>query len=269
MRTFLAFVSVLFFFCLFLLGGAAPVFSGEYENMAFIPGGSFTMGSNQGDPDERPKHEVFLEGFFIDAFEVTNSDYTHFLNEKGNRVEEGAPWIFINSEYCRIQKEGGHFIAEEGYEDHPVVMVNYYGALAYARHLGKRLPTEAEWEKAARGGIADAPYPWGHHIDTSLANFERKRRGTTPVGAFRPNGFGLFDMAGNVSEMVSDFYADDYYKRSPERNPRGPELGEVHTIRGGDWLSGTQGLRVSNREAGTPPSLYLPNVGFRCVKDVE
>lgn len=245
------------------------VSASEYENMVLIPEGEFEMGSNSGDPFERPKHTVYLDAFFIDKLEVTNADFSLFLNDEGNKKEDGASWIFIDSDYCKIKKTNGHFAPEEGYEDHPVVMVSYYGALAYCQWAKKRLPTEAEWEKAARGGILDAPYPWGYDIDTTHTNYERKKRGTTPVGIYPPNGFGLYDMAGNVSEIVSDFYSDNYYRFSPDKNPGGPEIGEFHTVRGGSWLSGPKGLRVFKRREGILPYLSLPDVGFRCVKDID
>jgi formylglycine-generating enzyme required for sulfatase activity len=245
------------------------VSASDYEDMVLIPAGEFEMGGNGGDPDERPRHTVYIDAFFIDKFEVTNTDFAVFLNDEGNKEVDGASWIFIDSDYCMIKKTDSRFTPVEGFEDHPVVMVSYYGALAYCEWAKKRLPTEAEWERAARGGVSDAIYPWGNDIDTTRVNYERKKRGTTPVGVYPPNGYGLFDMAGNVSEMVSDFYSDNYYRISPGKNPGGPEIGEFHTVRGGSWLSGPKGLRVSKRREGILPYLSLPDVGFRCVKDAD
>jgi len=243
--------------------------AGEYENMVLIAEGPFVMGSDMGGSDERPGHTVNLKAFFIDRYEVTNADFAEFLNEKGNKLEEGAYWISVGRGGCKIEKIGRQFRPIEGYENHPVVMVTYFGAQAYARWMKKRLPTEAEWEKAARGGLVGKKYPWGDEIDTIYANYERKKMGTTPVGIYPPNRFGLYDMAGNVGEMVSDFYSKKYYKKSPKTDPRGPETGERRVIRGGNYLSHSGGLSVIRRNEGPASYISLPNVGFRLVKDVK
>jgi sulfatase modifying factor 1 len=249
--------------------GGAPARAGEYDDMVLIPAGEFVMGSAQGDADERPEHRVFVKDFFIDCFEVTNDEYAAFLNEAGNPLVGGAHYLFIDSDDCQIDEIRGKFVAEEGYDDHPVTMVTYYGAEAYARWAGKRLPTEAEWEKAARGGLDGRPYPWGDDIDTLSANYGRKRMGTTPVGMFAPNGFGLYDVSGNVAEMVSDYYDGHYYRSSPAADPAGPETGETHVARGGSWLSDAEGVMVYVRGGGTLPYVSLPNVGFRCARDAK
>lgn len=247
----------------------AAVSAGGYEDMVLIPAGEFVMGSATGDANERPAHRVFVKDFFIDSFEVTNDKYAAFLNVAGNRMEGGEYYLFTDSRDSRIYEMKGTFVVEEGYGDHPVTMVTYPGAEAYAKWAGKRLPTEAEWEKAARGGLAGKQYPWGDEIGTLSANYGRKRMGTTPVGLFVPNGFGLYDMAGNVAEMVSDYYDEHYYKVAPATDPKGPETGEVHVVRGGSWLSGANGVGVSVRGAGALPYISLPNVGFRCAKDAQ
>lgn len=254
---------------LLILLGTASVSAGGYEDMALVPGGEFVMGISIGDSDERPEHRVFVKDYFVDCFEVTNDKYAAFLNKVGNPLEGGAHYLFIGSRDGRIDEVKGTFIVEEGYGDHPVTMVTYYGAEAYAKWAEKRLPTEAEWEKAARGGLTGKRYPWEKDIGTLSANYGRKRIGTTPVGTFAPNGFGLYDMSGNAAEMVSDYYDEWYYRSSPAADPKGPETGEVHVVRGGSWLSAPSGVGVSVREAGTPPYITLPNVGFRCVKDAR
>lgn len=250
------------------LFSAGVASAGGYEDMVLVSGGEFVMGSSTGDADERPEHVVTVTDFFIDCFEVTNDTYAAFLNEAGNVSEEGAEYLLLESEDCRIDRVKGRFAAEEGYGDHPVTMVSYHGAEAYARWAGKRLPTEAQWEKAARGGLTGKDYPWGDDITTLSANYGRKRMGTAPVGTFAPNRLGLYDMSGNVSEMVSDYYDGHYYRSSPSADPKGPQTGTVHVVRGGSWLSDAAGVVVSAREAGVLSYIGLPNVGFRCVKDV-
>ena len=253
-----------------LFTAAAMVSStGEYEDMILVPEGPFVMGDNTGGADERPAHTVYLKAYFIDRYEVTNADFAKFLSEKGNRMEGGTDWIYIGKVGCKIEKSGRGFAPVIGYENHPVVMVTYYGAKAYADWMKKRLPTEAEWEKAARGGLVGMKYPRGDDIDTIQANYGRRKVGTTPVGVYPPNRFGLYDVAGNVSEMVNDFYSESYYKDSPEINPGGPEAGENHVIRGGDYLSHSEGLSVYKRYEGPSPYVALPNVGFRLVKDIK
>ncbi len=249
--------------------GAMNAQAGVYEDMVLIPAGEFVMGSALGDADERPEHRVFVKDFFVDRFEVTNDEFAAFLNEVGNPLVEGAHYLFIDSPDCRIDEIKGKFVAEEGYGDHPVTQVSYYGAEAYAGWAGKRLPTEAEWEKAARGGLGGKEYPWGDDIDTLSANYGRKRMGTSPVGIFAPNGFGLYDVSGNVAEMVSDYYGEGYYRSSPAADPKGPETGETHVVRGGSWLSDALGVRVFARAPGNLPYVSLPNVGFRCARDAQ
>ena len=262
-------IFVVFLVAVILSLGHQISFAGEYENMVLIAEGPFVMGSDMGKLEEKPGHTVDLKAFFIDRYEVTNADFSKFLNDKGNNLEEGAYWISIGRGGCKIEKIGRQFRPIAGYENHPVVMVTYFGAQAYARWIKKRLPTEAEWEKAARGGLVGKKYPWGDEIDTIYANYERRKMGTTPVGIYPPNRFGLYDMAGNVGEIVSDFYSSNYYKISPKTNPKGPETGEYRVVRGGNYLSHSEGLSVLKREKGPDSYISLPNVGFRLVKDVK
>ncbi len=263
-------VTILALGCLFVLSlGAAQAGAGVYEDMVYVPAGEFTMGSDRGDSNARPEHRVFVKDFFIDRFEVTNDKYAAFLNRSGNPLVDGAHYLFVDSPDCRIKSVKGRFVVEEGFEDHPVTMVTFDGAVAYAAWAGKRLPTEAEWEKAARGGLEGKEFPWGDDIDTLSANYARKRMGTTPVGMFAPNAFGLYDVSGNVAEMVSDFYDKAYYRSSPASDPGGPAMGQTHAARGGSWLSDAPGVTVSARDAGTLPYITLPNVGCRCARDAR
>jgi formylglycine-generating enzyme required for sulfatase activity len=255
------------------------IVSRDGAEMVLIPAGEFQMGDhfNEGRDTERPVHTVYLDAFYMDKYEVTNELYARFLNEIGrNEDEEGHELLDIGSPYCLIEYVDGRYRPKEGYERHPVVEVSWYGAVAYARWAGKRLPTEAEWEKAARGGLVGKRYPWGDAIDASKANYNDGSRGwrtkgilkyLKPVGSFPANGYGLYDMAGNVWEWCADWYDKNYYSSSPRRNPRGPDSGSFRVVRGGSWLAYPDYLRAANR-AFNDPQDTTDNVGFRCAQDV-
>jgi formylglycine-generating enzyme required for sulfatase activity len=156
-----------------------------------------------------------------------------------------------------------------GFEDHPVICVNWFGASAFAAWIGGRLPTEAEWENACRGGVEGFTFPWGNDKPNhSLANFGENVGSTTPVGKYPPNRFGLYDMTGNTWEWCKDWYRKDYYKKSPKINPGGPSSGVDKVVRGGGWAYGMETLRCAKREkrwarvGGT-------NIGFRVAFDVR
>ena len=240
------------------------------DEMVLISSGPFQMGSMEGQPDERPAHKVHVDTFFIDRYPVTNADYARFLNVFGNRVEGGKEWLDnvgpLSSYLCKIQKKDGRFIPKPGYENHPVIKVTWYGARAYARWLGKRLPTEAEWEKAARGGLKDKKYVYGETISPSPAIIGGFN-GITPVGSYAPNGFGLYDMVANVWQWCYDWYDPGYYGPSPSWNPKGPESGSLKVLRGGSWYH-KDSWRVGTRLADEPFSRNFCFVtGFRCAKD--
>jgi formylglycine-generating enzyme required for sulfatase activity len=298
---------------------APPVPAG----MVLVPAGPFEMGSDvdvglaeckklSANPDkwcehswyedEEPKHTVTLDDFYIDQYEVTNVQFTTFLNEIQADVSvesdeesdehvnyEGNTIYDLICTDCgswkdRITWDGAQFSVLPGYEDHPVALVSWYGAKAYCEWRGARLPTEAEWEKAARG-TDGRQYPWGDTFDGSRANFcdsncnsdqadsdyDDGYADTAPVGSY-PNGvspYGVYDMAGNVSELVADWYDGEYYKISPSENPLGPDdqpgFTGLKVIRGSSW--GTGNLRAAYR--ATNRSYNLPfsgnnHVGFRC-----
>jgi formylglycine-generating enzyme required for sulfatase activity len=252
---------------LFLFGGQAHA-----EDPVRIPAGSFSMGSPDGEPDERPVHAVHVDSFYLDRYLVTNADYARFLNLFGNQKEAGEKWLDnegpVASFLCKVQKKNGLFIPKRGYENHPVVKVSWYGARAYARWLGKRLPTEAEWEKAARGNLEGKKYVYGDAISLAQANVGGFHA-TTPVGSYPPNGFGLYDMVASVWQWCSDWYDPEYYSRSPERNPHGPESGSEKVLRGGSWFH-KDSWRVAVRTSDDPNSRSFCFVtGFRCAKDAD
>jgi len=229
--------------------------------LILIPGGEFTMGQ-AGEGDCAPAHAVRIGSFYLDKYEITNAEYLAFCRATGHRLPE-----FWGMAEFRCGPE---------YPDHPVVGVSWRDANAYAAWADKRLPTEAEWEYAARGGLVDMDYPSGPEIDPTLANYfirdparrEQNRGGTAPVGSYPPNGYGLHDMAGNVVEWVADWYDAEYYERSPRANPTGPAAGRFRVIRGGGWHSGPFCNRVYYRNA-LPAQWVDFNVGFRCAKDAE
>ncbi|MFN8241410.1 MAG: formylglycine-generating enzyme family protein [Bacteroidales bacterium] len=225
------------------------------EGMVLIPGGEFVMGKNSPNPtDWQPEHPVKIDAFYMDAREVTNREYQEFCIKTGYPLPEF--WGFAR------------FKCGPDYPDHPVVGVTFSDALKYAEWRGKRLPTEAEWEYAARGGLPSGVFPWGNQIDSTLANYGRKYKSTLKVGSLKPNGYGLYDMSGNVWEWTMDYYGDDYYKESAGSNPVGPATGRFKVIRGGSWHSGAMCNQVYYRN-GLSPSWVDFAVGFRCVKSLH
>ncbi|MBI3757380.1 MAG: formylglycine-generating enzyme family protein [Deltaproteobacteria bacterium] len=239
-----------------------PVLNGKDGSLFIhIPAGEFSMGSEDGYPVERPVHIVHVDSFYLAAHPVTNEQYCRFIRETGSRT----PYV----DDRRVQREnwdpetGAH---PPGREQHPVVLVSWRDAQAYCKWAGGRLPTEAEWEKAARGGLAGKRYPWGDEINPTLANYDNQT-GTTPVGSCPPNNYGLFDMAGNVWEWVADWYAPHYYGRSPALNPSGPETGATKVLRGGAWLLFPEFCRVAYRFRNSP-GFRFNLIGFRLARSL-
>lgn len=239
--------------------------------MVYVPAGTFLMGSTSDDPDanadEFPQHEVYLDAFWIDRTEVTNAMYAVFLNLKGNQLEDGKTWLDADDGDARIKLSGGEWQAQSGYENHPVGEVTWYGAEAYCEWAGRRLPTEAEWEKAARGDDGRT-YPWGEGIDCDHAQYNACPGDTIPVGS-KTSGispYGALDMAGNVWEWVADRYYTDYYEESPRENPLGPISGGYRVLRGGLWFSPPSHVRASDRGRLNPKEAYI-YAGFRCATE--
>lgn len=237
------------------------VWETDAAEMVLIPAGEFQMGSNSGDPDEKPVHTVYLDAFFIDKYEVTVAQYKQFLAATGH-PEPKKCWD--DPQYNQ--------------PNYPVVGVTWYDAMAYAEWAGKRLPTEAEWEKAARGGLVGKKYPWGDAApeddEQGRANYDflgaSDEKTTYPVGSFPPNGYGLYDMAGNAWEWCLDEYQQNFYAISPRENPLAGEvlanykgITSERVIRGGSWENYDNLIRVSNRNREHPTQSYY--LGFRCV----
>lgn len=236
--------------------------------MVAVPAGDFIMGSplGLGSDYEAPPHKVTLDGFWIDRTEVTNAQYRAFVGATGHRAPTTCD-------------SGDPTYDDEAKADHPVVCASWDDAEAYCEWAGGRLPTEAEWEKAARG-TDERLYPWGNNLDASRFNYcdtnceaSQKDTGaddgyawTAPVGSY-PTGaspYGALDMAGNVWEWVSDWYGLGYYARSPELNPQGPVLGQYRVLRGGSWFGFSYNARTAFRAWGDPDQGDVV-MGFRCV----
>jgi len=234
--------------------------------MTIIPGGAFERGSNKGGRDEMPRHQISLDPYAIDIHPVTNEQFGRFLEELGGEKDHNNNDI-IRLRESRIKRMGGKITIESGYAKHPVVGVTWYGATAYAKWVGKRLPTEAEWEVAASGGLADCIYPTGKDIDRTQANFFSSD--TTPVLSYPANGYGLYDMAGNVYQWCQDWYDYHYYNLSVQEphSPKGPLQGVYRVLRGGCWKSLKEDLRTSHRHRNNPGTMN-GTYGFRCAADV-
>jgi formylglycine-generating enzyme len=311
----------------------------QHEGMVWIPGGEFMMGGDnkQAAADEYPKHKVTVDGFWMDATEVTNVQFAAFVKATGyvTTAERKPDWnelkkelppgtqkpdesllvpasLVFNAPKNEVPlndvsqwwqwKKGANWRHPhgegsdlKGKENYPVVHISWYDAQAYCKWAGKRLPTEAEWEFAARGGLKNSIYPWGNQpVDEAATkcnswqgrfpNTNTVKDGhfyTAPVKSFAPNGYGLYDMAGNVWEWCADYYNNTYYSsiNNPEgvRNPKGPAasydpdepFARKRVMRGGSFLcndSYCSGYRVARRMKSTEDS-GLEHVGFRCVKD--
>jgi len=284
------------------------------ENMALIPAGTFSMGredregwSPMANPqifaDELPLHEIYTDAFFIDKYEVTNLKFQKFVDatkyvttaekdggstiivpaDEADEVIQGTDIGFkwVAGASWRTPEGPGSNI--EGLMNHPVVHVSWDDANAYAEWVGKRLPTEAEWEKAARGGTVTNWF-WGDQLDSAgkYANFYGEHRWeykypeeaidghrkTAPVGSLAPNAYGLYDTAGNVWEWVSDRYQYNYFASSPSNNPKGPESGDDRVVKGGGWYLCECYLRPANRESRAAGDRDH-GVGFRLAFDAE
>jgi formylglycine-generating enzyme len=283
------------------------------EKMVYISGGEFLMGTNEkeGFPadGEGPVRKVKVNPFLIDRYAVTNAEFDEFIKDTGyvteaekfgwsyvfysflpqnligkvNRVVNTPWWCAVNAAYW-YQPEGPTSTIEERM-DYPVVHVTWNDALAFCKWAGKRLPTEAEWEFAARGGLEQKLYPWGNDLEPNGEHYcniwqgkfpesntsDDGYKGIAPAKSFPENGFGLYNMSGNVWEWCSDWFSRSIHNRGGRTNPQGPLTGETKIMRGGSYLcheSYCNRYRVAARTSNTPDS-SSGHVGFRCVADVE
>jgi sulfatase modifying factor 1 len=260
--------------------------------MVLIPGGSFVMGSRDGPADERPAHRVTVRPFLMDAREVTTAEFARFVAATRYLTDaERWGWSGVfdvrGGQWTRVP--GATWRHPEGPDapaagpDEPVTQVSWTDAQAYARWAGKRLPTEAEWEFAARGGVSGREYAWGDELRPGgkpVANWWQGRfpehntaedgyPGRAPAGRFPPTGYGLYDVAGNVWEWVADWYAADAYAAHAPRDPTGPASGREKVLRGGSWACAENfcsNYRVAGRSRATPDT-GLNNTGFRLARD--
>ena len=241
------------------------------EGMAQIPTGKFWMGRSQttkddsedgvprGWMDDRPANLIYLDAFYLDKYEVANADYAKFLEATGGK----APWHWPQG---KISK---------GEERQAIFNVNWFEATAFCKWAGKRLPTEAEWEKAARGGLDRKTYSWGEDDSAGDDQYAPaapglpaavSRNKAAAVGSFPPNGYGLYDMIGNVMEWTNDWFYSNYYVFMPKNNPQGPETGLYRSVRGGGWAEG-RGKKLANYYRNfNDPELRFDTLGFRCAK---
>ncbi|HEX2225863.1 MAG TPA: SUMF1/EgtB/PvdO family nonheme iron enzyme [Candidatus Binatia bacterium] len=247
---------------------AAVSHAGEAPDMVRIPAGSFWMGNENGPADEKPRHQVNVAEFFIDRTKVTNAQFAGFMNANGTQAADGQRWYDSDDNDARIHRRNNQWAADPGHENHPVVEASWYGALAYCRWLGKRLPTEAEWEKAARG-TDGRKFPWGNDPpDKSRAHFGGGWNELKPVGSF-PQGaspYGVFDMAGNGWEWVSSAYLPYPYDVTDGREDLMRDV--VRGTRGGGHDSRPEEITTTQRgrQVSRNPRGGHHNISFRCAR---
>ena len=257
-----------FLILLFIIVGFLPYASAE-PDLCLIPAGTFTMGSDDDLPNEAPTHKVYLDAYYIGKTEVTNAEYYPFWLENGG----------TDSEHTPISYEGDFGTWPEiakAKPNYPVIGISWDSAVAYAAWRGMRLPTEAEWEKAARGTTA-RQWPWGNTFTQRIKDATVHANVWKPSGAHLqpvrtyPTGaspYGAQDMAGNVWEWVADWYSETFYHRSPDRNPKGSPVGSRRVVKGGSWLNPEMLARCSTR-IGQYPAIGTSFIGFRLAKDAD
>jgi formylglycine-generating enzyme required for sulfatase activity len=237
--------------------------------MVLVPAGPFVMGRDDMSGVERPAHIVTLDDYYIDQYEVTNESYAAFLNDRGNQFEGLAHWVEWYDPDLHVKEVDGVWLVDPGYEMYPMNEMTWYGARAYCEWRSAHLPTEAQWEKAARG-TDERTYPWGEDITCDMANYAACVYDSVPVDSY-PGGvspYGAYNMAGNMMEWIADWYHKDYYANSPAENPTGPENGDFRIIRGSSWINNPGKLRTTYRFPKLPVLTYK-SVGFRCARSLS
>ncbi len=237
---------------------ASPVPATAIEpKLTLIPAGWFLMGSETGQENERPVHRIWIDAFHFAVCQLTNVEYARFLHATASP----PPPLWDDPNFNQPEQ--------------PVVAVSWFEAVKYCEWLCEttgrkyRLPTEAEWERAARGGVEGKLFPWGDNPPQSLPNYDQQwKSGPEPVGCSTPTAFGLYDICQNVHEWCSDWYGPGYYGTSDERNPRGPETGERRASRGGSWRHHIKVTRCAARSS-IPPQFQYADYGFRVACDAE
>jgi formylglycine-generating enzyme required for sulfatase activity len=242
-------------------GDLETIQGGDGRVMSLVAAGAFTMGGgSEGDFDEQPQRVIYLDAYYVDQYEVTHADYARF----SKMLKRPMPVIPVFEDDPRLLTG----------ENQPVVGVRWIDAFDYCKWAGGRLPTEAEWEKAAAGENGRI-WPWGDLFDARVANGRGEQDGflySAPVGKFEAgrSSYGLYDMSGNVSEWVSDWYDQFYYKKAPFKNPKGPDepdISKVLVYRGGSFAQTAHDLRAAKRFGGAHPERGENTVGFRCARD--
>lgn len=251
------------------------------SSFVYMESGYFYIGNNKGDTDEMPMTKIYVNGFYISKYEVTNKQYCDFLNKANYMRDSIDKYININGNWlklnCKIYNDNEKFKVESGFENFPVNYVSWFGANAYCDYYGYRLPTEAEWEYTAKGGKntflkilfknynkfsgSDEPYSVAWYKENS----ERKIH---EVGTKLPNKANIFDMSGNLDEWCNDWYLSGYYSDIKKVDPAGPEKADFKVYRGGSWYNSEKMIRITNRRAANPKS-NKATIGFRVVKDIE
>ena len=238
--------------------GSRQISSYDGMVMVYVPAGEFLMGSDktkdsQAEADELPQHTVYLDAYWIDQTNVTNAMYAECVTAKK----------------CTLNSQGSFtrtdYFSNKNYADYPAINISWFDAHNYCEWAGRRLPGEAEWEKAARGTNGNI-YPWGNSIDCTKANYPGCSKGDTVAENFYPAGaspYGALDMGGNVWEWVEDWYSDTYYQKSPSKNPTGPSTGTSRVLRAGSWYGNVWYVRTANRFSDLPNDIYY-SFGFRC-----
>jgi sulfatase modifying factor 1 len=235
---------------------ASAQFTAIEPELVRIPEGWFWMGSETGQDNERPVHRVWVDSFYLAGCQVTNRDYARFLEATNKQ----PPPFWADQNLSHPQQ--------------PVIAISWFEAVEYCHWLGNctgrnyRLPTEAEWERAARGGLENKLFPWGDAPPQSLPSYQKRwASGPEPVAQYPPSSFGLYDIGENVHEWCNDWYQVGYYSCSPERNPQGPQSGERRTSRGGSWRHHIKVARCAARSS-IPPQFQYADYGFRVACDL-